>query len=576
MTSKWRAAGAFIAAAAVSVSLAACGGSSSEGTTSAGTAGKAGGTLYYLTKRSAEHLDSQRMYIGRDLANMGRIAYRSLVQFPVTEDESKSLIPVPDLATDTGTSTEGGKVWSFTLKDGVKWQDGKPVTCADLKYGLSRSFATDVITGGPNYILGYLDVPQKDGAAVYNGPYKKVGQADFDKAVTCDGNTITYHFNKPWADFPLAVASLRSFDPYRQDQDKGDASNFSVFSNGPYMLDGVWKSGSGGTYVRNPQYDPKTDGQRKALPDKIVFQEGLTEEIIYQRLIADNGNDKFMVTDRNIPPSMYGQITGSVADRSANPVSPFVDYLLPNFVSPRMKDPKVRQALMMATDRAAYVAANGGEKSAIVAQSLIHPSTVGYVANPTFAAIPDAGDPEGAKKLLQEAGVKIPYPITYTYSGGTPKADNTAAALKAGWDKAGFSVTLDSLPDTYYDVVNKPNNTKSDVMWGGWGADWPGVSTVLPPLFDSRLNLSSASVGQDYGSFQSDAVNKMFDAAALKPTAQDVTTELVAADAELAKLQAYMPLVVEKFYYLHGGSVTGFLVGPATNAYVDLGNVGVN
>lgn len=112
-------------------------------------------------------------------------------------------------------------------------------------------------------------------------------------------------------------------------------------------------------------------------------------------------------------------------------------------------------------------------------------------------------------------------------------------------------------------------------MWGGWGADWPGVSTVLPPLFDSRLNLSSASVGQDYGSFKSDAVNKMFDAAALKPTAQDVTTELVAADAELAKLQAYMPLVVEKFYYLHGGSVTGFLVGPATNAYVDLGNVGV-
>jgi peptide/nickel transport system substrate-binding protein len=505
MTSKWRAAGAFVAAAAVSVSLAACGGSSSNDTTSSAAAGKAGGTLYYLTKRSAEHLDPQRMYIGRDLANMGRIAYRSLVQFPVTEDESKSLIPVPDLATDLGTSTEGGKVWSFTLKDGVKWQDGKPVACADLKYGLSRSFATDVITGGPNYILGYLDVPQKDGAAAYNGPYKKVGQADFDKAVTCEGNTITYRFNKPWADFPLAVASLRSFDPYREDQDKGDASNFSVFSNGPYMLKGTWKSGSGGTYVRNPNYDAATDGQRKALPDEIVFQEGLTEEIIYQRLIADNGDDKFMVTDRNIPPSMYGQITGSVADRSANPVSPFVDYLLPNFVSPRMKDAKVRQALMMGTDRAAYVAANGGEKSAVVAQSLIHPSTVGYVANPTFAAIPDAGDPEGAKKLLQEAGVKIPYPITYTYSGGTPKADNTAAALKAGWDKAGFSVTLDSLPDTYYDVVNKPNNTKSDVMWGGWGADWPGVSTVLPPLFDSRLNLSSASVGQDYGSFKSDA-----------------------------------------------------------------------
>lgn len=577
MTSKWRAAGALFAAAAVSVSLAACGGSSSKDTTSTGaTAGKAGGTLYYLTKRSAEHLDPQRMYIGRDLANLGRIAYRSLVQFPVTTDEAQALNPVPDLATDLGTSTEGGKVWSFTLKDGVNWQDGKPITCEDLKYGLSRTFATDVIIGGPTYVLGYLDVPQKDGTAAYNGPYKKVGQADFDKAVTCDGKTITYRFNKPWADFPLAIASLRSFDPYRQDQDKGDASNYSVFSSGPYMLEGKWKASTGGTYVRNPNYDAKTDGQRKALPDKIVFEEGLTEEIIYQRLIADNGNDKFMVTDRNIPPSMYGQITGSVADRSSNPLSPFVDYLLPNFISPRMQNPKVREALMTATDRSAWVAANGGEKAGVVAQTLIHPSTVGFVANPTFSAIPDAGDPEAAKKLLTEAGVTMPYPITFTYQGGTPKSDNAAAALKASWDKAGFSVALDGLTDTYYDVVQKPGNTKSDVMWAGWGADWPGVSTVLPPLFDSRINLSAASTANDYGSYKSDAVNKMFDVALTKPTAAEATTEFVAADAAMAKDVAYIPLDVIKFYYLRGSSVTGFFTGPATNAYVDLGLVGAN
>ena len=63
-------------------------------------------------------------------------------------------------------------------------------------------FANDLITGGPNYILSYLDV--KD----YPGPYKATDaqQAEFDKAIECDGKTITYHFNKPWADFPLAVA----------------------------------------------------------------------------------------------------------------------------------------------------------------------------------------------------------------------------------------------------------------------------------------------------------------------------------------------------------------------------------
>ena len=45
---------------------------------------------------------------------------------------------MPDLATDTGQSNEDATEWSFTLKDGPVWQDGQPVTCEDLKYGVSR------------------------------------------------------------------------------------------------------------------------------------------------------------------------------------------------------------------------------------------------------------------------------------------------------------------------------------------------------------------------------------------------------------------------------------------------------
>ena len=75
--------------------------------------------------------------------------------------------------------------------------------------------------------------------------------------MTCDGNTITYRFKKPWPDFPLAIAALRSFDPYREDQDKGDKSKFAVFSDGPYKLDGKWNEDTGGTFVRNPKWDPR-------------------------------------------------------------------------------------------------------------------------------------------------------------------------------------------------------------------------------------------------------------------------------------------------------------------------------
>ena len=215
---------------------------------------------------------------------------------------------------------------------------------------MSRTFATDVITGGPNYIIGYLDVPEDaEGTPAYKGPYTGEGQADFDKAVTCDGNTITYRFKKPWPDFPLAIASLRAFDPYRADQDKGDKSDLAVFSNGPYMLDGEWNEDSGGTYVRNPEWDGAEDTNREANPDSFVFQVGIETEVVIDRLIADSGDDANAISTRSVTAAQYPQITGDVAARAVNFESPFSNYLLPNFN--RITNLQVRQALALATDR---------------------------------------------------------------------------------------------------------------------------------------------------------------------------------------------------------------------------------
>ena len=162
---------AVTAAVVVSASLAACGGGSTSGGGSTKEATK-GGTLYYLTKRSAEHMDPHRIYVGRDISNLNRIVYRGLVTFPITDDAEKADTVTPDIATDTGTMSEDAKTWEFTIRDGVTWQDGKAVTCEDFKYGISRTFATDVITGGPNYILSYIDIEKdKSGLPIYNGPY---------------------------------------------------------------------------------------------------------------------------------------------------------------------------------------------------------------------------------------------------------------------------------------------------------------------------------------------------------------------------------------------------------------------
>jgi len=177
---------------------------------------------------------------------------------------------------------------------------------------------------------------------------------------------------------------------------------------------------------------------------------------------------------------------------------------------------------------------------------------------------------------LTGAGVKIPYPITMTYSGGTPTSQKSAAALKAGWEKAGFAVTLNELTDTYYDVIQNPANAdKYDVTWAGWGADWPSASTDIPPLFDGRIQLNAASNGNDYGYYLNPELSTKIDAAFAETDLAKQATMWGDMDEFLAKDVAYVPLQIQKFFLAWGSGVKGFVNNPSVSNYPDLGAIGV-
>jgi peptide/nickel transport system substrate-binding protein len=579
LTSQRRRLASLAAATALTLGAAGCGGSGGGGradtTPQERTDAVKGGTVFSLEQSVTEHLDPQRTYVGRDISNLNRLVYRGLVTFPAgATDATEGSTPVPDLATDTGQSNEDATEWSFTLKDGPTWQDGKPVTCEDVKYGASRNFA-DELTGGPNfYPRDFLDIPQDaDGTPAYKGPYLGTGQDLFDKAVVCDGSTITYHFKKPWPDFPLAVAALHAFAPYRADQDKGDKSDLSIFSDGPYKLDGEWNEDTGGTFVRNDQWDGTEDTNRQANPDSFVFEIGLEPEVIIDRLIADQGDDANAISTRNVTPAQYPQITGDVKARSVNIQSPYSNYLLPNFN--RITNLKVRQALALATDRQSYVNSLGGANASSPSLSIVNPATPGYVANTNFGD-EAGGDVEGAKKLLQESGETLPYPIKFTYPIGSDASEKAFASLKATYDEAGFDVTLDGLDPSgpYYDTIQKPGSD-SDLIWGGWGADYPSIATVIPPLFDSRINLTKQSNGQDYGNYQSDAVNAAMDAAASEVDLEKAAQMWSDVDNTLAEDVAYIPLDVSQFYFLRGSNIENYVNAVSTSGFPDLGVISV-
>jgi peptide/nickel transport system substrate-binding protein len=567
---------AIAAASVLAVTLVACGGDEeSPNEPGEDTEAAKGGTLTVLQHFPYESTDPQRVYYGVELSWFRRLIYRGLLAFPMSEDPEEATTPVPDLATDTGTSSEGGAVWSFTLKDGVTWEDGTDITCEDVAYGTSRVFANDLITGGPNYTLSYIDVED------YPGPYKATPeqQAAFDEAVSCEGKTITFKFNKPWADFPQAVAGMMMTDPYKKEFDEGAKSQWKVLSNGPYKVEGgKWAKNKGATLVRNDQYDEATDDPealRLALPDTIDYQVDPSDtagELFNDRLIVDAGPDQTAITTARVAPSQFSRITGPVEERYVNVLSPYNSYLSPNFK--RVSDLKVRQALAVALNLNGYVKALGGEKAAAPGETIVNPGVSGAQDNPAFANDNNNdGDPEAAKALLAEAGVETPYPIKLAYSA-SPTTDKAMAIVKESWDAAGFNVTLEGLSDTYYDVISLPDD-EYDVTWAGWGADWPSMMTVLPPLFDSRPNFSPTTCGQDYGCYQSKAFEDLVDQAANAASVDEQISILQDADAQLGADVAYIPLEITKFNWLYGSKVTGFTTTPASSSYPEIGLIGV-
>ncbi|PKQ32386.1 MAG: ABC transporter substrate-binding protein [Actinobacteria bacterium HGW-Actinobacteria-2] len=561
---------------ALALTASACGGTANTGGGAAGPQ-SAGGTLTILSATAAEHWDPQRVYVGVNIESGNRLFTRTLTTFgPVAKDGEAAQL-VADAATDTGTVSPDGKEWKFTIKDGVKWEDGKAVTCEDFKYGISRTYAVDVITGGPNYAIQMLDIPKnKDGSSAYAGPYKKTGQDLYDKAVSCAGNTITFKMAQPTGDFNMA-ATMTAFGAFRADKDNGDKSNFEIFSNGPYKLDGAWTVNKGGTFVRNDQWDAKTDTIRKAYPDKIVWDESLNGnmETLYERLIANQGEDQNAVTFDQAPPTALANVVNTATGRNSIVASPYTRYLVPNFKSKVFSNDKAREALALATDRTAYVTAAGGDQVAKATNSLINPALPAFPNTPLLAG--EKGDPAKAKAVLEASGLTLPVKINVTYRKNAT-LDKAFAGLKQGWDAAGFDTQLTAIPaEQYYSTLQAPASaSKYDAYWAGWGADYPSASTVIPQLLDSRSQISSGGPGQDYGYFDNAEFNAGIDKAMAITDGAAREKAWGALDTDVVtKYFGIIPLINDQFIFAHGSNVQGAVVNTTFTGYYDLANISV-
>ncbi|MDO0925900.1 ABC transporter substrate-binding protein [Streptomyces sp. TG1A-8] len=516
-----------------------------------------GGTMEVLQRDSYAHLDPAQIYIS-DEGSLANLLHRGLTGYKAISDDGTRHEVVGDLATDSGTTTDGGKTWKYTLKDGIKFQDGTPITSKDVRHTVERLFAP-FINQGPTYLQQWLaDSPGtayrkllKDGP--YDGRHLPGSVLE-----TPDAKTVVFHFETAHPDLPYALAMAG----YAIVSEKGDTKekyDKAPVVTGPYKIQS-FKSGKSMVLVRNTNWDPRTDPIRHQYVDRFNFTFNQQYETSTKALLADGGADRTGISFNNQVDA--GNLSKVLRDpkmksRTVSGYQPYVGQMNVNMSHPAMKDRTVREAIAYALPVTPFVRAFGGTDAMEVAGGLISPTVSGYDAafDPWGKKKKPSGDPDRARELLKKAG-KVGMKLTFGYIN-TPEGQQYSTAMAAGLKKAGFDVQRQEIPaETYYDQVSKLDNNY-DIFHTAWGADWPSASTVLPPLYDGRVIADGA---QNYSQVNDSKVNSEIDRI-------NRITDPVKSAAEWEKLDQYLVKdvinVIPTAYYKQtqiAGSKVGGLV----------------
>lgn len=544
--------------AVVTTSLTACGGANNfSAQTSPGASGAAttavqkGGTLTILTSASTVTLDPAKSW-NLATTTLGLLD-RRLTTWKI--DPTGDPQVVGDLATDTGTPSDGGRTWTYTLKDGLKFSDGSPITSKDVKYGIERTY-TPELAGGIGYHKSLI-ADSKD----YKGPYDG---KELSSIETPDAKTIVFHLTEPYGDWPWIV-STTSTAPIPVGKAPADTFGNAPITSGPYKVDS-YAAGKDLVLSRNPNWDAATDPVRTAGPDKIVFQQSQDPTVEAQKLIANAPSDQDTFGGDFVPPAQLAQAQANpdAKSRLVTSGAGAVEYLALNMQSPKLKDLKVRQALEYAIDRQAFIVAAGGPIAAEPATTLITPGIAGRQEYDLYPA-GDSGDVDKAKQLLSDAGAtNLSLTLIVENSDTYVKK---AQAIQQAYQKAGITVTIKPEDlDTWTADATGNKSSGYDLSLSSWQPDYPSAAGNIQPLYDSsqigggNYNISRYS-NSDVDALIAKALGSTDHAAANTLWAQ--------ADKAIMTDAPVVPLIYDKNSFLRGSGVENFYIGsfPAYPVY---------
>ena len=546
--------------AALALTGCTAGGSTAENGNGVGGEPVEGGTLHVLQNADFSHLDPTMGFDG-GVNNMYRLIYRTLTT-QSTGEGAEGTEMVPDLATDLGTPNADATEWTFTLKDDIFFEDGSPITSADVKFGVERAFDPALAIGSP-YARILLA-----GGDDYQGPYIS---GDMPAIQTPDDKTIVFSLSKPFADFASAVGQ-NVFVPFPAD---GDVTTTSVdqqpIASGPYRVES-YQRGSELVLVRNDHWDPKTDEVRKAYPDSFVWTFGLDSSTVDERMIAGQGDDKDAIAGSVQAASIPRIQTDEIKERTISGIQGCTTYLGLNTTKEVMSDPLVRQAISYAVDKVSVQSGTGGTLLADVANTMLPPTVAGQAEFNLYPSDDDKGDPEKAKELLADAGYLDGIEFTMDIRN-QPKMQAQAEAVQQSLAKAGITVNFNLIDtSTYYEVIGTTTQ-QNDAAITGWCPDWATGATFLPPLFDGNQiyekgNSNIAQLNEPGVNARIAEINAMTDV-------DEANKAWGALDEQILELAPAVPLLFEKTVMVVGSNIAGAYSHAGFSGGIDYVSVGL-
>jgi len=434
--------------------------------------------------------------------------------------------PIPDMAADWPSVSEDGLTYTFKLKEGIKFHNGREVTAEDVKYTLNR-VVDPAWESWANYYLEVIEGAQ----AVMDGEAE-----DISGIKVLDKYTIEFKLIREDPTFLSILALPNNFIvPKEEVGEPGEAFGLSPVGCGPFMFK-EFIPGEKAVFVKNPDY--YVTGQPYV--DEIEMVLGIEPATAVLR--AEKGELDLISADM-MPAPDFARMLQDPAYKEKLFQEPSLNpwWLgLNNKIAP-LDNVKVRQALNYAINKEKLLKLTGGKGQALAG---IYP--VGLPGHdPSFEGY--AYDPNKAKTLLAEAGAEgAELEISISES---PMESTLAQAIQQDLQAVGLKVTISSMSRSVVRDLRKKG--EAQMYFSNW-------FLMIPDPSDLINNLCLCDVSSNYDFYCNPKVDELakqvmpeLDATKRAETYREIERILM-ADA------IHVPLYNNASYWYHPAELKGF------------------